>query len=100
MDFDNDDEEENNQDAENIMDPPDEGKTASKKKKKPKKDKEIPKIGAEDTLDMIKNALKGAQSGKIASEISEVKKPSSGKPKKKKVSSKAINKEEEIKEED
>ena len=50
------------------MEPLEEGKKASKKKKKTKK--EGTKIESEDTLDMIKNALKGAPSGRIVDELS------------------------------
>ena len=82
VDFDDDEEGENNQDAENVM-APEESKVAVKKKKKVKKD--AAKIGAEDTLDMIKNALKGAPTGKIVDELATIRKPSSAKPKKKKV---------------
>ena len=76
-----------------------EGKAAVKKKKKKK---EAAKIGSEDTLDMIKNALKGAPSGRIVDEISTAvpfEKPSSAKAKKKKTTkTKVAEKDEETKE--
>ena len=77
-----------------------EGKTTVKKKKK--KTKESTKIGSEDTLDMIKNALKGAPSGRIVDELSTAvpyKKPSSAKAKKKKTTkANGAEKDEETKE--
>ena len=98
VDFDDDDEEdENNQEVDNNIEQTEGGKIAVKKKKKTKK--EATKIGSEDTLDMIKNALKGAPSGKIVDELSTAyKKPSSAKAKKKKTKASGTEKDEETKE--
>ena len=100
VDFEDEDEEdENNQEVDNNMERLEEGKAAVKKKKKKK---EAAKIGSEDTLDMIKNALKGAPSGRIVDELSTAvpfEKPSSAKAKKKKTTkTKVAEKDEETKE--